>query len=70
MKTLLMLFATLWLANAGCANTKAATAATAHGAIDAACTIAHKGVDLALGPIADAQADATAVIDAAKGLVK
>ena len=53
----------LWL-SAGCANTKTATAMLAHGAIDAACTVVHRGVVLALGPIEDVQANATIVVDA------
>lgn len=57
------LCALLWL-SAGCANTKTATAAAAHGAINAVCTVAHSGVDLAFGPVNDLQANATIVVDA------
>ncbi len=53
----------LWL-SAGCANTKTATGAMAHGAIDAVCTVAHKGVDLAFGPVNDLQANTTTVVGA------
>ncbi len=53
----------LWL-SAGCANTKTATGAMAHGAIEAVCTVAHKGVDLAFGPVNDLQANATTVVGA------
>lgn len=60
---MLSLCALLWL-SAGCANTKTATSAAAHGAIDAACTVAHAGVNLAFGPVNDLQANATIVVDA------
>lgn len=56
------LCALLWL-SAGCANTKAATASAAHGAIDAACTVAHSGVTLALGPVNDLYTNATIVVE-------
>jgi hypothetical protein len=62
--------ALLALILAGCANTTAASSATAHGVIDAVCTVAHSGVDLAFGPIEDVQADATAIVDGAKSVVK
>lgn len=64
------IFATILLISTGCGNTKAATKATAHATIDTVCTVAHKGVDLAFGPIEDVQADAGLVIEGAKSLVK
>jgi hypothetical protein len=54
----------------GCANTKTATGAMAHGVVEAACVVAHKGVDLAFGPITDFDTDATAVVEAVTGAAK
>jgi hypothetical protein len=48
---------------AGCANTKTASSAFAHGVVDSACMIAHTGVDLAFGPIEDVQEGAQSLVE-------
>jgi len=60
----------VWLMAAGCANTKAAASALAHGMVDSACVIGHKSVDLAFGPIQDVYTDAGVMYEGAKGLAK
>lgn len=50
-----------------CSHTKEASRAMLHGAVDSGCQIAHKSVDLALGPIEDVYADTAMAVNAVKG---
>ena len=53
---------TLGMLTAACVNTKEASRLLVHGAIDGVCTVSHRAVDTAYGPVEDIQRDVNLTI--------
>lgn len=58
---------TIGLLATGCVNTKEASRLLVHGAIDGVCTVSHRAVDTAYGPVEDIQRDVNVTINYVTG---